>query len=260
MSKEALRSLGVLAGVALVCSILVSVSTTSLRPIQLRNQLLQRYQHVVDLSGLVEAGADDETILEVVSQLDARVVDLGSGDFAADMDPDGIDSRSASSDPEHSTTIPSGEDLARLGRRANHEVVYLVWEEQDLSRIILPVNGQGMWSTLYGYIALEEDFNTIAATTFYEQGETAGLGDQIEDPEWQAQWQGRTLFDDSRGVQFRVAGGAVDPSSPAAAYEVDGLTGATITAGAVTNLVRYWFGPHGYGPLLAKISEKPPER
>ncbi|MGI9317070.1 MAG: NADH:ubiquinone reductase (Na(+)-transporting) subunit C [bacterium] len=260
MNKSSLRSLGVLVGVALVCSILVSVATTTLRPIQERNQLLQRYRHIVALTGLVEANADEESIFQVVSQLDARVVDLEKGTFDLEKDPDTINSRLAANNPGQSTIIPTDLDAARLGRRANHEVIYLVWSGQDLSRIIFPVSGQGMWSTLYGYIALESDLSTIGAATFYEQAETAGLGDQIEDPIWSAQWQGRSLFNESGKMEFRVAGGAVDPTSSFARFEVDGLTGATITGAAVTSLVRYWFGPHGYGPLLARISERSPER
>ena len=260
MNRDAIRSVAILASVALVCSILVSVSTTTLRPIKERNEALQRYRNVVSLTGLVEPGADDDTIIEVAAQLDARVVDLQSGEFAADLEPDAIDSRTATNDPDRSTEIPADADLARLGRRANHEVVHLVWQDEGLSRIILPISGQGMWSTLYGFIALEGDLNTIAAVSFYEQSETAGLGDQIEDPAWQAQWAERKMYSDTGDVQFEVAGGAVSPSSESAAYQVDGLTGATVTGSGVTNLVRFWFGPQGYGPLLAKIAEEPPER
>ncbi|MGI9508586.1 MAG: Na(+)-translocating NADH-quinone reductase subunit C [Geminicoccaceae bacterium] len=260
MNKGAIRSLVVLASVALVCSILVSVSTTTLRPIKERNEALQRYRNVVSLTGLVEPGADDDTILEAVPQLDARVVDLRSGEFAADPDPNAIVSRTAANDPDSSTAIPTDVDLARLGRRTNHEVVYLVWLDQRLSRIILPISGQGMWSTLYGFIALEGDLNTIADVSFYEQSETAGLGDQIEDPAWQSQWRERKMYGDAGDVQFQVAGGIVSPSSEAAASQVDGLTGATITGSGVPNLVRFWFGPHGYGPLLTKLAEEPPKR
>ncbi len=260
MNRDARRSLAVLAGVALVCAILVSVSTTTLRPIQERNEALQRYRNVVALTGLVDQNADDNTIFEVVEQLDARVVDLGTGEFAAEVDPASIDTRSAINDLESSTAIPAAEDVARLGRRANHEVVYLVWQDQELRRVIFPISGQGMWSTMYGFIALENDLNTIAAVSFYEQAETAGLGDQIENPGWQTQWQGRKLFGDGGDLRFRISSGNVSPSSAAAAYEVDGLTGATITGNGVTNLVRYWFSSHGYGAFLSKISEEPPKR
>ncbi len=260
MNKAAFRSLMVLAGVALLCSILVSVATTTLRPIHERNELLQRYRNVVSLTGLVGDDSDDAAVFEAVELLDARVVDLSSGEFRPDIDPVAVNSRSALNDPDTSTAIPADKDLARLGRRTDYEVVYLVWHDQTFSRIILPINGQGMWSTLYGYIAIEADLETIAAVTFYEQAETAGLGDQIEDPDWQAQWQGRSLYSDAGDLLFQVASGPVNLSSPSAAYQVDGLTGATITAAGVTNLVRYWFGSHGYGPLLAQMKESPPER
>ncbi|MCE8522738.1 Na(+)-translocating NADH-quinone reductase subunit C [Ruegeria pomeroyi] len=260
MKSDALRSLLVLAGVAFICAILVSVSTTALRPIQERNQLLQRYTNIVALTGLVEPNADDATIFEVVDQLDVRVVNLEAGEFAPDVDPTSVNSRAAVTDDQRSSRIPSEADVAKLGRRPNEEIVYLVWQGDTLSRLIFPISGQGMWSTLRGFIALEGDLNTIALVSFYEQAETAGLGDQIEDPDWQAQWQGRKMYDGNGNVQFQVAGGTVSPSSPSAAYQVDGLTGATITGNAVTNLVRYWFGPHGYGPLLKKIGEQPPDR
>ncbi len=206
--------------------------------------------------GQVRPRRQDEQVLEVVGQLDARVVELNTGAFADDLDPDEINARSAASDESRSTQIPPDADWARLGRRSNHEVLYLVWDDGALSRVIFPISGQGMWSTLYGFIALESDLNTIADVSFYEQTETAGLGDQIEDPTWQAQWRGRKMFGDAGDVQFRVSGGVVSPSSAAAAFEVDGLTGATITGTGVTNLVRYWFGPHGYGPFLTQLAEE----
>ncbi len=238
----------------------LTVASLGLRPIQERNELLQRYRNVVSLTGLVGSDADDGEIFEAVEKLDARVVDLTTGKFLPDIDPVDVNAHSAVNAPDNSTAIPADKDLARLGRRPNQEVVYLVWVDQRLSRIILPINGQGMWSTLYGYIAIEADLETIAAVTFYEQAETAGLGDQIEDPDWQAQWQGRSLYSDAGDLLFQVASGPVNLSSPSAAYQVDGLTGATITAAGVTNLVRYWFGSHGYGPLLAQMKESPPER
>lgn len=260
MAESPIRSLLILLAIALVCSVLVSVSAIGLRPIQLQNELIERYRNIVALTGLAPAGQtlSEEEILSVVTQLDVRVVNLETGRFEADLDPENINSRRAANDPTASTEIPENADLARIGRRAHHEVVYLVWEDDGLSRIILPIHGQGMWSTLYGLVALEADLNTIAAVTFYEQTETAGLGDQIQRPEWQALWQGRQLFDGDDDVRFRVASGVVEPGARGSEYEVDGLSGATITGTGVTNLVQFWFGSEGYGPLLAEIRQTPP--
>ena len=117
-----------------------------------------------------------------------------------------------------------------------------------------------MWSTVYGFRALEDDCDTIAAVRFYEQTETAGLGDQIQGPDWQALWQGRRLFDSQGNVRFRVAAGKVVAGSAAARHQVDALTGATVTGDAVTRLIEYWFGSNGYAVFLERLQAQLPVR
>ncbi len=262
MTETPVRSLLILLTVALTCSVLVSVSAIMLRPIQLQNELIQRYRNIVALTGLVpiDERLSDEQILNAVTALDVRVVNLNTGRFEPAIDPDTVNARAALSNPEASVAIPSDADTARLGRRAVHEVVYLVWDDDRLDRIILPISGQGMWSTLFGFLALEGDLNTIAAVTFYEQAETAGLGDQIQDPAWNARWTGRRLFSSGGDFRFRIASGVVDDSSAAATHEVDGLSGATVTANAVAALVRFWFSAEGFGRFITYLGSNPPLR
>jgi Na+-transporting NADH:ubiquinone oxidoreductase subunit C len=222
--------------------------------------LIERSCNIVQLTGQLpsDAIAGEQVLLEVFKGLDARVVDLDRAEFTSAFDPYTFDARKAAADPELSVAIPAREDWAKLGRRSRYNAVYLVWEQGVLQRIILPIHGAGMWSMIYGYLAVEGDFNTIAGVSFYEQNETPGLGDQITRNYWRAQWQGKQLFDDSGELLFHVAEGPVSPGSAAAAYQVDALTGATVTANAVTALVRYWLGPDGYGPLLKRLRERPP--
>lgn len=257
-----IKALIVVLAVSLACSILVSTASISLKPIQLLNQKVERSRHIVALTGLVPAQKKltDEEILQAEAQLDIRVINIGTGEFDDSIDPEQFDGRAAVNNPDLSVAIPVADDLARLGRRPQHAVIYLVWENEELKRVILPVYGQGMWSTLYGYLALEPDFNTIAAVTFYEQGETAGLGDQITRPDWQAKWQGRQLFNNQGEVQFRVAAGSVAESSAAARYQVDAMSGATVTGDSVTRLVQYWFGANGYWAFLNHLQNQPPKR
>lgn len=257
-----LKALLVIFLVALVCSILVSVAAISLRPIQLRNQLVEQYRNIVALSGLLEPGQklSSDEIFTAIEQLDARVVDIDSGEFDDSKEPNEFDPRAAVNDPDLGVAIPDDDDIANLGRRTRYEIVHLVWDGDELSRVILPIVGQGMWSTLYGYIALEADLNTIAAVSFYEQAETAGLGDQIMRPDWQEKWVGRKLFGRDGRVRFRVAAGPVDAGSSAALNQVDGLTGATVTGNSVTRLIAYWFGPHGYSTFLDNLSNQSPLR
>ena len=248
--------------VALVSSFLVSASVVILRPIQLNNQLLDRSRNIMKLTGLLpaETTVSDEEMLLLLKSLDARVVNIDLAEFATGIDPYKFDKRKAANDPEISVAVPPEFDSASLGRRSKLTPVFLVWNGNELARIILPIHGNGMWALMYGYIALEPDFNTIADVTFYEQNETPGLGDRITHPGWLAQWQGRQIYDEHGDLRFTVSLSNVDPDSLSAAYEVDALTGATVTANAVTALVHYWFDEHGYRPFLRHMQEQSPTR
>jgi Na+-transporting NADH:ubiquinone oxidoreductase subunit C len=245
---------------AVVCSTIVSASVVLLRPIQLNNKLLERSGNVLALTGLLPADGqvEDEALLDLFKSLDARVVNIDEAELDSEFDPYTFDSRKAATDPVLSVAVPSGEDIASLGRRSRFETVYLVWKDGELDRVVLPIRGAGMWSMLYGYISLESDFNTIAGMMFYEQNETPGLGDQIAKPHWLAKWVGKKLYEDTGEVLFRVAEGPVAAGASGADYRVDALTGATVTANAVTALMQYWFGSGGYGPLLDRMREEPP--
>jgi Na+-transporting NADH:ubiquinone oxidoreductase subunit C len=247
---------------ALICSSFVSAAVVLLRPIQLNNQLLDRSRNIMQLTGLVSDAREleDDEILELYKTLDSRIVNIGEAGFDQAIDANTYDKRRAVNDPELGVSIPAGLDRANLGRRSRFAPVYFVWTEDELDRMILPVRGAGMWSMLYGYIALESDLNTIAGMTFYEQNETPGLGDQITHGHWLEQWQGRRIYDEQGNPRFRVSEGMVADGSATAGYQVDALTGATVTGNAVTGLMHYWFGSHGYQELLINLREQPPEK
>jgi Na+-transporting NADH:ubiquinone oxidoreductase subunit C len=263
MRKDApLRALLTVLVTAVVCSFFVSASVVLLRPIQLNNKLLERSGNVLALTGLLPADGEigDERLLDLFKGLDARVVNVDAATLESEFDPYTFDGRKAAADPELSDAVPSDQDIASLGRRSRYKTVYLVWKDGKVDRVVLPIRGAGMWSMIYGYIALESDFSTIAGVKFYEQNETPGLGDQIATGHWQAKWIGKRLYGDHEDLLFRVAEGPVKEDASGAEYQVDALTGATITANAVTALVHYWFGPNGYGPLLQRLREDPPQQ
>ena len=247
---------------ALVCSMLVSVAAISLKPVQLKHKMLERARNVILLTGLVSPDQHDELpdeeLLTLYEQLDKRIVNIDEQTFASDINLETFDQRKAANDTERGVDIPAEFDIASLGRRSRYAMVYIVWQENQLKRIILPMHGQGMWSTIYGYIALGSDLNTIEGVSFYEQAETPGLGDQILRPKWLAQWRDRKLLDTTGSLRFRIASGSVKTGSPAAEYEVDALSGATITANGVNDLVAYWFGDHGFQPFLQQLRSTPP--
>ena len=251
------KALIVVTATAFVCSILVTVAAVTLQPIQQAYANLDRIRVILMVSGIVDdAEAMTEFQLAAAFQdLDAQLVDLDRGVFDTTFNPLTFDAREAGADPQLSVEIPAAQNVAQLGRRARFATVYLLEDDRGLQRIILPVHGQGMWSTLYGFIVLESDLNTIAAMTIYEQGETPGIGDVITRPDWLATWRGRKLFDEQNNLRFAITRGPAIPDSPDAVYEVDGFAGATITANGVANMIRYWFGPHGYARFLANLAE-----
>ena len=247
---------------AIVCSSLVSAAVVALRPIQLNNQMLDRSRNIMQLTGLlaVDQVIEDDQMLELYKGLDLRIIDIDAADYDGEIDANTFSERQSLNDPDKSVAIASAQDLAKLGRRSRFAPLYMVWNNDELDRIILPVRGSGMWSMLYGYIALEPDLNTISGMTFYEQNETPGLGDQITHAHWLEQWKGRHVYDHKGNPRFRINEGTVEPGSASSEFEVDALTGATVTANAVTSLMHYWFGPHGYRPFLLAMREKPPEK
>lgn len=130
--------------------------------------------------------------------------------------------------------------------------MYLVENSGAIEKIILPVRGYGLWSTLYGFVALESDANTVVGLGFYEHGETPGLGGEVDNPRWKAFWPGKQVYRDGE-VEIALAKGAVDPASTDAPWRVDGLSGATLTSRGVTNLVQFWLGEDGFQPFLANL-------
>lgn len=233
------KTFAVALSVAVVAALVVSTASVLLRPLQEANRERERQAQI---TALVSAAIGD------VGPLQARVVDLATGRFATDMDPVTFDQRAAARDPARSVAVPPDSDIAGLGRRATHARIFLREQNGRIDLIVLPVHGQGYQSTLYGYLALRGDFNTVAALSFYEQGDTPGLGSRITEPAWQAAWRDKKVADPTGAVKIEVARGKADGP-----YQVDGITGATRTGQGVSSLLRYWLGPHGFGPLLDRL-------
>ena len=117
---------------------------------------------------------------------------------------------------------------------------------------MLPIEGMGMWGTVYGFLAMDRDGNTVRGLTFYEQKETPGLGGEISNPKWQALWVGRKAFDANWAPQLAVIKGQAGPPDKDP-HHIDGLSGATITSNGITRVVRFWLSAEGYGPYLKTV-------
>lgn len=237
----------------LVCSVFVSSAAVFLKPLQEHNKALDMKKNILRAAGMLEEGADIEQAFQSV---EPRVIEFASGEYTDAIEPTTYDQRAAAKDPKTSVAIPAEQDLAKIGRRAEHGLVYLVRNEAGvLKTVIVPVRGKGLWSTMYGFVALQDDANTVEGITFYEQGETAGLGAEVASPEWNRKWRGKEIYDDDGTPEIRVIKGNVKSSSKDAEHQVDGIAGATLTSQGVTNLMRYWFGADGYKPYLRRVRE-----
>ena len=113
--------------------------------------------------------------------------------------------------------------------------------------IVLPIKGYGLWSTLYGFLALDKDAVTVRGITYYQHGETPGLGGEVDNPTWKAKWPGRKAYDESWAPALRVIKGQAGPPS-SSPHQVDGLSGATITSRGVNDMINFWLGESGFAP------------
>lgn len=238
----------------LICSIAVSSAAVLLKPVQDKNKQMDKQRNIVAIADLAKDGM---SVNEAFQQVEAKIVDLQTGDYVEQgIDPKTFDARAAAVDPKQNLVLTKEQDIASIRRRAKYATVYLVKDEQgQLEKIILPISGYGLWSTLHGFLALEGDANTVVGLGFYEHAETPGLGGEVDNPNWKAQWVGKKIFDEQGNIAIRVTKNPVAESDPRAVYEIDALSGATLTSNGVNNLVHFWVGPDGFGPYLQKIRQ-----
>ena len=125
-----------------------------------------------------------------------------------------------------------------------------IYEGGDEPIYIFSVRGNGLWDEIWGYVAIESDLNTIAGAAFDHKGETPGLGAEIKDNPWfPEQFKGKKIYnEDGEYVSILVKKGG---GTKGDFHKVDGLSGATITADGVTEMM--YRGLKYYEPYLRKL-------
>jgi Na+-transporting NADH:ubiquinone oxidoreductase subunit C len=241
--------------VSVVCALLVAVAAIGLQPRQEANQRLYMEKNVLLAAGLVrhdEALSTAELRAIFDRSIEARLVDFATGELvpADRVDARGFDQRRARNDPAQSRPAP--ENRAGIARIPNYGLVYFVKQDGRVEQVVLAVEGLGMWGTIYGFVAIDRDGNTVRGLTYYDQKETPGLGGEIGNPKWQALWRGRKGYDDNWEARITVIKGNAGPPDKDP-LRVDGLSGATVTSNAITRLMQFWLSDSGYGRFLRKF-------
>jgi Na+-transporting NADH:ubiquinone oxidoreductase subunit C len=231
--------------VCLVCSLVVSSFAVGLKDRQIENQRLDKQRNILVVAGLSEnSSVSREEVTQLFGKIKTFQVNRKSGAIQGEIDFGTYDVVKAAKDPDQAEVGLS--NLARVSSLPNTLEVYQV-TAAGKECWILPIWGNGLWSTLYGYISIEPDLNTVKGITYYAHGETPGLGGEVDNPKWKALWNGKLI--DPQGdtpLLTVVKKGQVKDST----HEVDGLSGATITSRAVGHMIALWFGEDGYGPFI----------
>ncbi|MED5374785.1 MAG: NADH:ubiquinone reductase (Na(+)-transporting) subunit C [Myxococcota bacterium] len=254
---------GFAGAVCLVASVFVSGAAVALKDKQDANKILDQQKKVLTVSGLIQDANDSGSNDDEVGALEASAVQgffsdgsvspefvklPGAQGDCESLDLVSYDQKKATKEPSMSFEVEAND--AKVTRLPNCAKVYRI-KTDDGERLILPITAPGLWSTLYGFMAVDAaDGNTVKGLIFYEHGETPGLGGEVDNSRWRGLWPGRKIFDGGSvalGVKKGQAGTpAEDP------YNVDGLSGATLTSNGVTKGIHFWMGEAAYGPLLAE--------
>ncbi|RUO61889.1 Na(+)-translocating NADH-quinone reductase subunit C [Pseudidiomarina insulisalsae] len=245
------KTLFVVITLCLVCAIVVSGAAVGLKPLQQKNAALDMQRNVLDAAGLLEPGVD---VVELFNErVETKLVNLNTLEIveqANGLGPIAYDPIAAANKPEWSTTLEKSEDVAGIGTREDVTKLYFINDEDgNLQTLVVYVRGYGLWGTMYGLLALEPDLNTVRTINFYEHSETPGLGGEIQNPRWVAQWEGKEIYgDELEEVKLDIVKNPTQEN-----HDIDALSGATLTSNGVDNTIDFWFSEKAYRPLLEKI-------
>ena len=252
--------LGFATAVCVVCSVFVSGAALSLKDQQIANAKLDLQKNVISVSGLKSAGPDGQLVVTpedvdtyfkegAPDRVELGYVDLKTGQVTDKTKAEEYISANKGKCEE----LDAKANIAKISCLPKYRPVFTVYKNNAIDRIILNVEGKGLWSTLYGFLALSKDGATINGLTFYKHGETPGLGGEVDNPKWKKLWVGEQAYNNGQPQIDVVKGSA--PTGVSTDGKVDGLSGATLTANGVESLLNFWLGEHGYGPYVQTLSK-----
>lgn len=249
MSETPKRTLLVATVLCGFCSVLVSSAYVVLKPKQDFNREVDFKKNILKSAGLLTPTTD---VNEAFKQVEPIVVNLETGKIAEGVDPSSFNQSKADKDPAYIEEL-GAKDIAGIKRISKLQKIYLVKKDGVLDQVVLHIYGKGLWSTMKGFLSIDKDAMTVRGFNYYSHGETPGLGGEVDHPKWIAQWPGKKIYNENFEPAIDVMKGSVDPTAPGAEYQIDGLSGATLTSVGVEKTFNFWLSNAGYSNFLTNV-------
>lgn len=218
-------------GMVILVAALLAIAATSLKPAQQKNKETEKKIDILKSLGKadgVETASNKHKFVEdAFNKYIAEMFVINSkGDKVEGVDAFSIDLKAEFAKPLEQRNLP----------------IYKATLDDQSVKYIIPLRGRGLWGPIWGYISLNDDFNTIYGATFAHQGETPGLGAEINTAEFQKQFVGKSIFDvNDKFVSIAVVKGGADKSDP---HGVDAISGGTLTSKGLEAMIKDCLGSY----------------
>jgi Na+-transporting NADH:ubiquinone oxidoreductase subunit C len=201
-----------------IVAVLLSFVSMQLKPRQEMNMQIEKKQDVLRSVGKAEkVGEADDKNIYINEEFGKYITES----YVVDFNGKGVETDA------FEVMLSLGAEIRKPGEERNYPV-FVYSENGGPKKYVLPVRGKGLWGPIWGYVALEEDLNTISGAVFDHKGETPGLGSEINTGWFQEPFTGKTIFDENgEFVSIEVVKGGADPSN---IHQVDAISGGTITS------------------------------
>ena len=208
----------------IVVAALLSLASTALRPFQQKNIETEKRLDILKSVGRAKEVATAKSKHEYVGNefnkvIVEQLVVNQKGEKVEGVDPFTVNLKVEFAKPSQEQNLP----------------VFVAQMDDGSKKYILPLLGRGLWGPIWGYISLNDDFNTIYGASFAHKSETPGLGAEIANADFQSQFKGKQIFSDSKFVSISVVKGGASPNDP---HGVDAVSGGTITSVGLEDMIK----------------------
>jgi Na+-transporting NADH:ubiquinone oxidoreductase subunit C len=200
----------------IVVATLLSLAATLLQPAQARNLEIEKKRNMLESINVEATRENTEELYE--KYIREGFVINSDGNLLEDVDAFTVVVKNEQKKPLEQQYLP----------------VFRAEPDDGEKVIIIPVEGKGLWGPIYGYVSLKSDLNTVYGTNFDHKGETPGLGAEINTSQFESQFLGKRLYENSDFKSVRVVKGGAKENDP---HGVDAISGGTITSKGLEDMI-----------------------